>query len=329
MDSLKSPFDLDGSEISVRASAGVAFAAADSTADELLRNADVAMYSAKTQREHGLSLYEPAMHARVQRRHELALALERAVEHDGISVVFQPIVSLSTGRIEAVEALARWIRRNETITPSEFIPIAEEAGLMEVLGERILRKACGQAKAWQAEFPSASALRMNVNLAPRELKHDGLASRVMKVLDDTGLDPSCLTLEITEAYAMDSADEALERMQTLYDLGVRLALDDFGTGYSSLARLEAFPLDVLKLAQPFVSSLAESDRSASLVEAFLRIASTFGLSTVAEGVEHPAQRARLSALGCPSAQGFLFAHPGDASTIARLLAAAENDTAAA
>jgi diguanylate cyclase (GGDEF)-like protein len=330
MDSLKSPFDLDGSEISVRASAGVAFATDDSTADELLRNADVAMYSAKTQRQHGLSLYEPAMHARVRRRHELALALERAVEDDRISVVYQPIVSLSNGRIEAVEALARWPRsRGETIQPSEFIPIAEEAGHMELLGERILRTACSQATAWQAEFPSATALRMNVNLSPRELKDDGLAPRVMKVLEDTGLDPSCLTLEITEAYAMDSGDEALERMQVLYDLGVRLALDDFGTGYSSLARLEAFPLDVLKLAQPFVSGLADDDRSASLIEAFLRIASTFGLSTVAEGVEHPAQRTRLDALGCPSAQGFLFARPGDASTIARLLAAAERDAAVA
>ena len=329
INSLKRPFEVDGNEFSVRASAGVAFSRAGSSADELLRNADVAMYSAKTERQHGFTFYEPVMHARVRRRHELALALERAVEQDEIWVAYQPIVSLATGRIESLEALARWTRsRHEIITPSEFIPVAEEAGLIEVLGERMLSRACGQLKAWRTAFPSLSGLGVNVNLSPKELRDNGLAVRVKKVLDQTGLDPSSLTLEITEEYAMESGDEALERMQVLYDLGVRLALDDFGTGYSSLARLEAFPLDVLKLARPFVAGLDKDERSASLVEAFLRIATTFGLSTVAEGVEQQSQRSRLTALACPSAQGYLFAEPADASTIERLLVSADRAAAA-
>jgi diguanylate cyclase (GGDEF)-like protein len=304
------PFEIDGRELRVHASVGIAPATRGMAGSELIRNADVAMYTAKAQGKHRAADYEPSMHLRVRRRHELALELERAIERSEIEVAYQPIVSLEGGGVVAFEALARWHHPYRgVLMPAEFIRVADEIGLMVEIGTLVLAKACRRAAAWQQAFPEHANTGVTVNLSPTELADPHLHDLLRRTLLETCLAPEHLTLEITESSAMREADLAVARLHGLRDLGVKLALDDFGTGHSSLARLDEIPVHMLKIAKPFVDRLASGTRDASLVGGFLQLARAMSLTPVAEGIEHPVQARRLLELGCGLGQGFLFARP--------------------
>ncbi len=308
---LEEPFTIEGREMSVHTSVGIAYGGTGAaTADELLRNADVAMYDAKQAGKRRYAVYAPEMHRQVRRRQELVVALERAVERGEIGVHFQPIVDLGTSRLVALEALARWDRPDHGLqSPSSFIPIADELGIMVDIGSAVLRAACRQVRAWEAAFPHHRGLVVNVNLAPSELHDPELAHSVHDVLSDTGLAPHRLVLEITESGVMSNPARALRTMRDLRSLGVALALDDFGTGHSSLAYLREFPLDALKIARPFVAGLPDGHVDGVFVDAIVRLASSLGLEVVAEGIETSAQAAAVSRLGCTRGQGYYFGSP--------------------
>ncbi len=316
LESLSKPFDLDGRETYTHASIGIALASPGQSTETLLLNADVAMYAAKTDGKARFAHYEPALHAVVKRRHDLALELEHAVERGEIEAVFQPIVSLRTGRVASFEALARWHHRAEgVVSPEDFIPIAEEVGIMPKIGHEILRQACLAAKAWQEAHPDQAEIGVCVNLSPAELSNTHLADQIARTLVEARLESRHLTLEITESDAMRDADVALERMHELSNLGVRLALDDFGTGHSSLDRLNTLPLNMLKIAKPFVDRLLDERPDTSFVDAFVRLAYSLDMECIAEGIEHEIQIPRLLDRGCALGQGFHFARPMNRDSI--------------
>ncbi|WP_181813708.1 putative bifunctional diguanylate cyclase/phosphodiesterase [Gaiella occulta] len=308
---LEAPFTIAGREMSVHASVGIAFGAPGVTsADELLRNADVAMYSAKHGGKRRHATYQPQMHTRVRRRQELATALERAAGRGEIAVHYQPIVDLASGRTVAVEALARWDRPDHgMLAPDVFIPLAEEIGLMAEIGRVVLREACSRVASWRRTFPGMEDLRLGVNLAPSEIGGRALVEDVASVLAETGLPPDRLMLEITESGVMGNPGEALAVMVGLRDLGVSLALDDFGTGHSSLAHLREFPIDTLKIAREFATGLPDSAVDTAFVETIVRLGRSLGLDVVAEGIESARQADAVTALGCAFAQGFYFGEP--------------------
>lgn len=311
VEALDGPFAAGGRELAVHSSIGIAYGTPGSiSADDLMRNADVAMYEAKQAGKRRHARFAPHMQQRIRERHELVTALERSIARGEIQVHYQPIVDLASHRLVAVEALARW-RRNELglMQPNSFIPVADEVGLMVGIGLAVLEESCRQARAWQQAFPSCDDLEVTVNLAPSQLNDPTIVEDVAEVLERTGLDPSRLVLEITEDGVMRKPDAALRAMHELRDLGVTLALDDFGTGHSSLAHLREFPLDTLKIARPFVVALEEGERDAAFVETIVRLASSLELRVVAEGIETFDNAAALAALGCELGQGFYFGQP--------------------
>jgi diguanylate cyclase (GGDEF)-like protein/PAS domain S-box-containing protein len=303
------------SDVVVGASMGITVASDGSDdASALLRDADVAMYSAKRRNRGSYAVYEPTMHEAAVARLELEADLRRAIEHGEFVVHYQPIVTLEDGRITGFEALVRWRHpRRGLIGPPEFIPLAETTGLIIPIGREVLREACAQAKRWQTAAPTDPLLTMSVNLSVRELGDPGLVEHVAGVLGDTGLPAASLILEITETSMVSDAEDTLATLHALRALGVRLAIDDFGTGYSSLSYLRRLPVDILKLDRSLVASSGELARDAALVDAVFRLGHDLGLQTIVEGVEEPEQRSRLVALGCDLGQGFLFARPMDAT----------------
>ncbi len=310
VEALGEPFRIEEQEVLIHASVGVAFATSTSTADELVRNADVAMYDAKQAGKGRFSSYQPEMRARVRGRNEIAAALERSVGQGEINVHYQPIVDLASNRLVAVEALARWQRTGrELLAPVSFIPLADEIGLMVEIGRSVVREACFQARAWQNMFSEHDGLTVNVNLAPSELHNPSLVSEIEAVLAETGLEPNRLVLEITETGVMREPADALAAMGALRGLGVRLALDDFGTGHSSLAYLRELPFDTLKIAKPFVAGLPDGHADRSFVEAIVRLAASLELDVIAEGIESAAQARTALELGCRCGQGYFFGFP--------------------
>jgi diguanylate cyclase (GGDEF)-like protein len=321
VEALRAPFVLHGHEMSIHASIGIAEHYGSGTADELLRNADVAMYSAKDNGKRGYAIYEPEMHARVRRRQELIASVERAVERSEITVHYQPIVALGTGETVALEALARWQHPERgLVPPSSFIPIAEETGLMVPIGRTVLRQACEDIALWQKTSPAHGHLAVTVNLSPSELQNPKVADEVAAILAKTRIKPSSLTLEITESGAMRDQRATVETLHVLRRLGVRLALDDFGTGYSSLSHLREFPIDILKIAKPFVDDLGTETSDSSFLEAILGLARALDLTVVVEGIETADQAATLHRLGCGLGQGYHFARPLDRAAAATHLA---------
>ena len=308
---LDAPFTIAGREMWVHASVGIAHGGSGVTsADELLRNADVAMYNAKQAGKGRFSTYRPEMHARVRHRQETVSALTLAVERSEISVHYQPIVDLDTGETVALEALARWDRpRHGLVPPDQFIALAEETGLMIGIGRHVLSEACGQAQSWRNAFEGMEDIRVTVNLAPSELMADDLVDDVAVILERTGLPADRLVLEITENGVMESPGDALARMRELRSLGLSLALDDFGTGHSSLAHLRGFPIDTLKIAREFVVGLPESPVDRALFETIVNLGRSLQLEVIAEGIESAAQAGAIRELGCSLAQGFHFGHP--------------------
>ena len=317
---LQRPFRLAGRELVVRASIGIAFSVHGMDSDQLLRNADLAMYSAKRQRKGGYEIYVAGMHATAVERLEMEEELRRGVGRDELVVLYQPIVAAATGRLSAVEALVRWDHPTRgRLAPDSFIGLAEETGLIQEVGRYVLGVACRQARAWQLAHPEAAELGVSVNVSPRQLYHDDIVSEVEEALAASGLAARHLTLELTETAMMEDTSTAMDRLRELKALGVRLAIDDFGTGYSSLSYLERFPVDVLKIDRSFVSSIGTPGGEASLASAIISLARSLHLDAVAEGVETGEQASFLASLGCDFSQGFYFSRPVAAEVVARLL----------
>jgi EAL domain-containing protein (putative c-di-GMP-specific phosphodiesterase class I) len=276
-------------------------------AEELLRNADVAMYMAKRDSKGSYRVFEPAMHERVVERLELQAELQRALELEQLEVHYQPVVQLDKQADYGVEALLRWIHPTRgTIPPLQFIPLAEETGQIIAIGRWVLSEACRQGALLHEQFPRTPPLTISVNLSVKQLQSEAIIDDVVDALEVSGLPPSALVLEITESVMMADTDLAVERLQQLKALGVLLAMDDFGTGYSSLSYLSRFPVDILKMDRSFLS--AEHEES-GLVAAIIALGTSLSLDVVAEGIELPQQIASLRDLGCDLGQGFLFARP--------------------
>jgi EAL domain-containing protein (putative c-di-GMP-specific phosphodiesterase class I) len=277
-------------------------------ADEVLRNADVAMYAAKRAGKGRIEAYETRMSADVRHRLELERALRHALEHGELLLHYQPIVAIRSGAVMGLEALVRWEHPEfGHLTPQHFIPLAEETGLITQVGSWVLKEACRQLVEWRGAGLGTD-LWMSVNVSSRELLHDrDIAADVAQVLEETGLGAGRLVLEITESVLMQQTDNALEKLRQLKALGIRLAIDDFGTGYSSLSYLKRFPIDVLKIAKPFIEDIEAGRDHAALASAIVGLSRTLHLSTVAEGIENDRQRDALIELGCEGGQGHFYA----------------------
>jgi diguanylate cyclase (GGDEF)-like protein/PAS domain S-box-containing protein len=322
LDGLRQPFEMSGRELHVRGSIGIARMDSDvEGADQLLRNADLAMYRAKAAGHGGFEWYNPDMHTELVQRVQLEADLRRALENGELFLHYQPTFELSTGRIIGAEALARW--RHPTrglVPPTEFIPIAEATGLIRPIGAWVLREACRQAASWQRTGEHHDQpLTLNINLSGRQLQHPEVVEDVAEALRESGLPPSSLVLEMTESVLMDDDENVVAILRQLKDLGARLAIDDFGTGYSSLSYLHRFPVDILKIDRLFVERLSRMSDSAELARTVVRLGQSLQLVTVAEGVEDHAQFLALRRMGCDIGQGFYFGRPMEAEEMERLL----------
>ena len=306
------PVVLDGVELFVTTSVGIAVAEAGQDAATLLRDADAALYRAKERGKNRAEVFDDEVRAAVAERMAVESALHRAVERGELRLHYQPVVDLLDGSVVGVEALVRWQHPERgLLPPAAFIPVAEETGLIVPLGAWVLQEACR----WRASQPLERRVQISVNLSPRQLAAPDLVEMVVRALTDTGTPPSALCLEVTESVFVADMELARGRLQELRDLGISLAIDDFGTGYSSLAYLRSFPLDVVKLDRGFVADLGTSEVDVEIVGAVVRMATALGLCVVAEGVEEVAQLAGLRAVGCTRAQGYLFARPQPAELL--------------
>ena len=307
---LTEPFALDGGvEIVLRTHASIGIAVGlRSTGADLLRDADVALYEAKAAGKDCYVVFAPEMQMAVQDRLELEMDLRRAVGTDQLFLVYQPTVDLRTEVITGVEALLRWNHPTRgLVMPDAFIPIAEETGLIVPIGRWVLAEACRQAAAWHEQ---GHALSMAVNVSGRQLdSHSDLFEDARGALVGSGLEPTLLTLEITETMLMRDAARSARQLRDLKGLGLRVAIDDFGTGYCSLAYLQQFPVDALKIDRSFINGIASSPEAGALIRTFVQLGKTFGIETHAEGIEELSQLRFLQNEGCDSGQGYLFAWP--------------------
>ena len=305
-ETLSKPFSIDGREVFTSASIGIAFGAPQyKTPDEMMHDADTAMYQAKAHGKARHEVFDADMDARARDRLGLENDLRRAVNSGDIEVHYQPIVALASGMCVGFESLVRWTRKGKPVSPATFIPIAEELGLIEGLGTRVMEEACATFAGWQRGFPDAGLECITVNVSSRQLMQQNFLSVVDHAVRQAGLEPSVLRIEITETALMTNPHEAAMVLRQLRDYGVKIYLDDFGTGYSSLSHLHNLPVDALKIDRSFVRSLFVPDRPA-IVESILALARTLHTNVVAEGIETEAQGVELERLGCNHAQGFLF-----------------------
>src|SRR5581483_1886691 len=321
-EALDAPFQLEGKELAVRASIGIAVSdGAASDAESLLRNADVAMYVAKSAGKGCYRLFEPSMQVSMMERLELLADLQRAIERGEFVLQYQPMVLLQTGELFGVEALVRWQHpRRGTIPPADFIPLAEESGAILPLGRWVLAEACRQAREWQERFPAQATWLMSVNVSVKQLQDAAFVDDVRRIIAETGIMPERLILEITESVMMHDVGSMMRRLHALKELGVKLAIDDFGTGYSSLSYLREFPFDMLKIDKSFIDDVGQMRNRKELTKAIIELGKTLDLELVAEGIEHNEQLSRLQSLECELGQGFLFAQPMDAVAVDALLA---------
>jgi diguanylate cyclase (GGDEF)-like protein/PAS domain S-box-containing protein len=314
---IEAPMMLDSGQMVVSASIGIALGESESTPTDLLENADAAMYRAKERGKARVEVYDESMRALTLRRLHVENALRAAIEKEQLEVFYQAEVNLANGDITGAEALVRWRDpARGLVSPVEFIPVAEETGLIVPLGAWVLREACREAAQLRTfGWP----IKISVNLSTRQLAHPGLVRLVADTLEEMNLEPTSLCLEITETVLMQDADRAVVLLEELKALGVTLSLDDFGTGYSSLSYLRRFPVDVVKVDRSFVDGLVDRPGDASIVSAVRDVTRSLGLGVVAEGIETPEQLERLRALGYERGQGYLFARPGPAAGLHELL----------
>jgi diguanylate cyclase (GGDEF)-like protein/PAS domain S-box-containing protein len=305
---ISKPIQIAGRDVVVHVSIGVALAEPDDDGGNVLRNADAAMYTAKSAGKQCWRRFDPTMHARAVVWLEMEQDLRGALQREEFVLHFQPLIDLRSGTLRGFEALLRWQHpRRGLLAPGEFLAVAEETGLIVGIGEWVLRDACMQAAGWHIQ--GSKPLSVSVNLAPRQLEQAHLASDVVRALTASGLSPERLVLEITESQLMRTPDAARATLNSLRELGARVAIDDFGTGYSSLSQLQYLPVDELKIDRSFVSFLDDADRDSSFVSTMIALARSLQLDVVAEGIERGQQHERLTALGCDIGQGYLFSKP--------------------
>lgn len=317
------PITIQGHELHVSMSIGIAFYPSDGkSTDELMKNADMAMYRAKEEGRDNYKFYSMDMNKAISRKMALENGLRKALKNNEFVLNYQPQVSLQTGEIVGVEALLRWNTMEAGIvSPNQFIPVAEESGLIIPIGEWVLKSACMQGKAWHDN--GQSDLKIAVNLSPVQFLHDNLVEMVMKALKTSGFNPNYLELEITEGMAFTDAEAAIKKMQTLRDLGVRISIDDFGTGFSSLMYLKRFPINTLKIPKPFNEDIMGSQKDKALVETMIYLGHSLGLSVIAEGIERNEQLLFLKEHHCDVVQGDLYSKP---LTVMQVSALFENRT---
>jgi PAS domain S-box-containing protein len=324
------PFVVNQQGIVISASIGIAASTSPHThAEDLLRDADIAMYRAKRAGKACCEVSDTAMHENAVKRLQLETDLRKALDQAEFRVYYQPIVSLQTGKITGFEALTRWQRPEGILAPINFIAVAEETGLIIPMNRQLLREACQHLRSWQSEFPSDSPLTMSVNITSREFVQPDLVSEIRKSLDQTGVDPGCLQLEIIETIAMGDAEKSGHVLAQLKALGVRLSIDDFGTGYSSLSRLRRIPVDTLKIDRAFISNMDTDPENREIVRAIIVLAHNLGLKVVAEGTEKEEHIDLLKQFNCEMAQGYLFSRPADDQAMLKLLASNRSIRAAA
>jgi diguanylate cyclase (GGDEF)-like protein/PAS domain S-box-containing protein len=328
LDALEAPFGRGAKDLFVRASIGITeWNSNDETAHDLIRNADISMYTAKANGKNRIEVYLPEMHAAAMERLALRGDLERAIERDEFFLVYQPIVCLDNGRATGVEALLRW-RHPERglVQPLEFIGLAEETGLIVRLGRWVIEQACRQASAWDSA--GLPPLTMNINVSARQLQEVDFVSQVGAILRASGVAPARVTLEFTESLLLRDADRTIDSLHALKRLGVRLAIDDFGTGYSSLSYLRRLPIDELKIDQSFIANMGGEPSQMAVVRSIIELAETLRIETVAEGIERDVQWQALRGLAAQMGQGFLFARPLEPDDVAAMLRSAPGHTTA-
>ena len=315
------PFTLNGHEVFTTVSIGIALSTTDfNHTEDLLRGADIAMYRAKASGKACHEVFDTEMHNEAMRQMQLENDLRRALERGEFRVYYQPIVSLTTGRLAGFEALMRWQHPERgLVSPGEFIPIAEETGLILPMGQWILMEACRQLSEWQKKYPQYRRLSMSVNISSRQFSQQGTIDLLKDVLEKTGLNPALLKLEITETAIMENTETAMEILLALKKMGVQLSVDDFGTGYSSLGYLYRFPMDILKIDRSFISRVDTDGEKLELVRTIITLAWNLGMDVIAEGVETTKQLAQLKMLKCEYGQGYLFSKPMSAEHTEKFL----------
>ena len=315
-EALNEPFTLSGQQVVTTASIGVALSTTGYTdAQDILRDADLAMYRAKALGKARCEVFDQAMHDSAVARLQLEGDLRRALEHEEFRLYYQPIVSLGTGEIQGFEALVRWPHpQRGMLTPADFLAVAEETGMILFLGKWVMREACRQMRRWQEEYATAASLTVSINVSARELAQADFVQETAHILQETGVRPSAIRLELTEGAAMDDAENTRRVLLGLKELGIRVSIDDFGTGYSSLSYLRRFPIDTLKIDRSFVSHIDGDEENRQIVKTIMLLASNLGMEVIAEGAETRQEIDHLKHLQCDYVQGYYFYKPlnGDA-----------------
>ena len=316
---------IDGNEVYVSTSIGIASGTGDiSGSEELLRNADLAMYLAKNNGKGKFVVFEPQMHEALMERIELEVDLRRGIDEKEFTLHYQPIFDLHSKKILGLEALVRWQHpRFGLLSPMKFIPLAEETNLIVPLGEWILREACRQVQHWREIHEDLRDVSVTVNISIRQFMKKELVNIVSTALKSSGLPPQSLILEITESFMLQDTEATILKLHDLKKLGVRLAIDDFGTGYSSLSYLQRFPIDILKIDKSFVDKLGQGSEGNAVARAIIMMGDSLNLRTIAEGIEHPDQIRELQDLGCGAGQGFHFSRPIAPDAMSAFLAKTE------
>lgn len=319
MEVMADPFLIKGQKLNISTSMGISFYPKDGTdLNSLIKNADLAMYGSKELGRSCYSLYHPEMKHHANKRMDLEILLRRALEENEFILHYQPKVNLQTGEIKAVEALIRWKNKlNQLILPNAFIPIAEETGLIVPIGEWVMREACRQCKEWQDL--GFEDITISVNLSPKQFQKQNLLEMILSVLEETGLSPDSLELEVTEGMVMKNPEEAVMVLQKLKQVGIKISIDDFGTGFSSLSYLKLFPIDTLKLDRSFMANIERDDADAKIASAVISLAHNLKMNVVAEGVENGEQYEFLVNRSCDYAQGYYISKPVEAQEVKRLL----------